>query len=491
MSSPPSLTTEKPAINRRNSTDTVHQRPSMLGTVRSHKWLAKQKPHITNEAACCPCVVYARTAERLERVAYDEDPLAPSSGACNSPCWSCCLSSAICNWKKPLRDQRGDIRDRYAITGSVEDDDINACAHPFWTLMLNHNEVFIREKICQDLKTYPFSPGPPPKEIRRFKAQADSPYKSQSQMQMKSKSLPRILELPESSNSTGKHEPPSILTSPELDKVEPETSSPLPPLKDRKRNDTPARSPDVLRSPNLDPQDSRVTVADFAEPHRLSQDLKKPVGMKQYPHTVHNDPLFGIAEEVHLHTVHDDPTMEVARPLVPHQITIDPRAPVSKATAPHSIHRDLTAKVAENPKQHSVHDDQTSNISNPVYDHRLSQDHVAPVSTGTNPHSVHDDQTVGIPGQPASHSLSVDPTMAQPEQAAPHSNHDDSKVKATEGEPKQHTMQTSSAARAPRKRPSGHQLGDIGRSATAPAELDNKSTTGSIDSSAQVAGGDK
>ncbi|KAK2019628.1 hypothetical protein LZ32DRAFT_146625 [Colletotrichum eremochloae] len=490
MSSPPSLATEKPAKNGRNSTETVHQRPGMLGTVRSHNWLAKQKPHITNEAACCPCVVYARTAERLERVAYDEDPLAPSSGGCNSPCWSCCLSSAICNWKKPLRNQRGDIRDRYAITGSVEDDDVNACAHPFWTLMLNHNEVLIREKICQDLKTYPFSPGPLPKEIRRFKAQPDSPYKSQPQMQMKSKSLPRILELPESGNSTRGREPPSISTSPELDKVEPDISSQSPPLRNHERNDTPARSPDVLQSPDLDTQDPRVTVADFAEPHRLSQDPKKSVGMKQYPHTVHNDPLFGIAEEVHLHTVHDDPTMKVARALVPHQITIDPRAPVSKATAPHSVHRDLTVKVAEDPKQHSVHNDQTSNISNPVYDHMLSQDHVTPVSTRLKPHSVHDDRTVGIPEQPASHPLSVDPVMAQLEDAAPHSVHDDPAVKVTEGEPKQHTMQTSAAARAPQKA-SRHQLRDIGRSATAPAELDNQSATGSIDASAQVAEGGK
>ncbi|KAK2032054.1 hypothetical protein LX32DRAFT_691140 [Colletotrichum zoysiae] len=491
MSSPPSVTTEKPPQTGRNSTETVHQRPSMLGTVRSHKWLAKQKPHITSEAACCPCIVYARTAERLERVAYDEDPLAPSSGVCNSPCWSCCLSSAICNWKKPLRDQRGDIRDRYAITGSVEDDDVNACAHPFWTLMLNHNEVLIREKICQDLKTYPFPPGPPPKEIRRFKAQPNSPYKSQPQMQMKSKSLPRILELPESGNSTTRRQPPSISMSPELDKVEPETSSPPPHPKDHRRNDTPAMSPDVLQSPDLEPQDSHVTVADFAEPHRLSQDPKKPVGMKHYPHTVHNDPLFGIAEEVHLHTVHDDPKMEVARPLRPHQITIDPREPVSEATAPHSVHRDPTVKVAEDPKQHSVHADQASNIVNPVYDHRLSQDHVAPVSTETNPHSVDDDGTVGTPGQPAEHTLGGDAVMAQPEQAAAHSIHDDPEVKGTEGEPKQHAMQTGSAVGKPQKRPSRHQLGDIGRSSTAPAELDNKSVTGSIDSSAQVAGGGK
>ncbi|KAK2002046.1 hypothetical protein LX36DRAFT_667500 [Colletotrichum falcatum] len=491
MSSPPSLTTDKPARNGRNSTETVHQRPSMLGTVRSHKWLAKQKPHITNEAACCPCVVYARTAERLERVAYDEDPLAPSSGGCNGPCWSCCLSSAICNWKKPLRDQRGDIRDRYAITGSAEDDDVNACAHPFWTLMLNHNEVLIREKICQDLKTYPFSPGPPPKEIRRFKAQPDSPYKSPPPMQMKSKSLPRILELPESGNSTGRREPPSILTSPELDKVEPETGSQSPPPQDHKRNDTPARSPDVLQSPNLDLQDPRVTVADFAEPHRLNQDPKKPVGTKQYPHTVHNDPLFGIAEEVHLHTVHDDPTIKVARPLVPHQIAIDPRTPVSKETARHRVHGDPTVEVAEEPKQHSVHEDQTSNTTNPVYDHRLSQDHMAPVSTRTNPHSVHDDRTVDVAGQPASHPHSGDPTMAQPEQSGPHSVHNDPAVKVTEDEPKQHTMQTSAATTAPQKKPSRRQLGDIGRSATAPAEVDNKSATGSIDTSAQVAGGGK
>ncbi|KAK1981717.1 hypothetical protein LZ30DRAFT_592123, partial [Colletotrichum cereale] len=385
------------------------------------------------------------------------------------------LTVIVCNWKKPLRDQRGDIRDRYAITGSVEDDDVNACAHPFWTLMLNHNEVLIREKICRDLKTYPFSPGPPPKEIRRFKAQPDSPYKSPSQMQMKSKSLPKILELPESGNSTGRHEPPSASTSPKLDKVEPETNSQSPPPRDHKRNDTPARSPDVLRSPNLDPQDARVTVADFAEPHRLSQDPKKPVGTRQYPHTVHNDPLFGIAEEVHLHTVHDDPTMRVARPLVPHQIIIDPKTPVAKVTAPHSVHDDLAVKMAGEPKQHSVHKDQVSNIANPVYDHRLSQDHMAPVSTRTNPHSVHDDRTVGVPGQPASHPLSGDPIVAQPEQAAPHSVHNDPAVKVTEGEPKQHTMQTSAAASAPEKKP----------------KLDNKSATGSIDGSAQAAGESK
>ncbi|KZL82083.1 wd domain-containing protein [Colletotrichum incanum] len=491
MFSPPSLTTEKPAKNGRNSTETVQQRPSMLGTVRSHKWLAKQRPHITNEAACCPCVVYARTAERLERAAYDEDPLAPPSGGCNSTCWSCFLSSAICNWKEPLRDQRGDIRNRYAITGSMDDDDVNACAHPFWTLMLNHNEVLIREKICRDLKTYPFPPGPPPKEIRRFKAQPDNPYKSPSQMQMKTKNLPRILELPESGNSTGRHEPPSTLTSPELGKVEPETSSQSPPLRDHKRQDTPARSPDVLRSPLLDPRDPHVTVADFAEPHRLNQDPKKLVAMKQYPHTVHNDPLFGIAEEVHPHTVHNDPTAQVARRLAPHQIMKDPRTPVVKATAPHSVHHDPTVKVAEEPMQHSVHDDQTANVTNSVYDHRLSQDCVAPVSTRMNPHSINDDQTAGIPSQPASHSLSGDPMVARSENAAPHSVHDEPAVKVAEDEPKQHALHTSAAARAPEKKPSPHQLGDIGRSATAPAELDKKSATVSVDTSAQVAGGGK
>ncbi|GKT58655.1 stress protein DDR48-like protein [Colletotrichum tofieldiae] len=373
----------------------------------------------------------------------------------------------------------------------MDDDDVNACAHPFWTLMLNHNEVLIREKICRDLKTYPFPPGPPPKEIRRFKAQLDNPYKSPSQMQMKSKNLPRILELPESGNSTGRHEPPSILTSPELEKVEPETTSQSPPLRDHKRQDTPARSPDVLRSPNLGPQDPHVTVADFAEPHRLSQDPKKPVGMKQYPHTVHNDPLFGIAEEVHPHTVHNDPTAQVARRLAPHQIMTDPRTLVAEATAPHSVHHDLTVKVAEEPMHHSVHNDQTTNVAGSVYDHRLSQDHVAPVSTRTNPHRIHDDQTAGIPIQPDSHPLSGDFTVAGSENAALHSVHDDPTVKVAKGEPKQHALHTSVAVRAPEKKPGPHQLGDIGRSATSPPELDKKPATGSVDTSAQVAGGGK
>ncbi|GKT40782.1 uncharacterized protein ColSpa_00963 [Colletotrichum spaethianum] len=491
MSSPPSLTTEKPAKNGRNSTETVQQRPSMLGTVRSHKWLAKQRPHITNEAACCPCIVYARTAERLERVAYDEDPLAPPSVGCNSPCWSCFLSSAICNWKKPLRDQRGDIRNRYAITGSADDDDINACAHPFWTLMLNHNEVLIREKICRDLKTYPFSPGPPPKEIRRFKAQPDNPYKSQSSMQMKSKNLPRIVELPESGNSTGRYEPPGILASPELDKVEPGTSSQSPPPRDHNRQDTPARSPDVLRSPILGPQDPHVTVADFAEPHRLNQDPKKPVGMKHHSHTIHNDPLFGIAEEVHPHTVHNDPTTQVARRLAPHQIVIDPKTLVTKGTASHSVHHDPAVKVAEEPMQHSVSGDQTTNVAHPVYDHRLSQDRVAPVGIRTNPHGVHDDRTAGMPGEPTPHPLSGDPMVPRSERAAPHSVHDDPAIKVAEGEPRQHAMHTSAAVRVPKKKLSPHQLVDSGRSVTAPAELNKKSATGSVDTSVQGVDGGK
>lgn len=395
-----------------------------------------------------------------------------------------CLTAVVCNWKKPLRDQRGDIRDRYAITGSADDDDVNACAHPFWTLMLNHNEVLIREKICRDLKTYPFSPGPPPKEIRRFKPQPDRPYKSPSPMQMKSKSLPRIVELPESGNSTGRYEPPSMMTSPELDKVEPETRDQSPPLPNHKRKDTPARSSDVLRSPNLDPQDAQVTVADFAEPHRLSQDPRKPVGLKQYPHTLHDDPLFGIAEEIHPHTVHNDPTTQVARRLAPHQITIDARTPVGKTTAPHGVHQDGTTKVAEEPAQHSVHSDQTTIVVSPVHDHRLSQDPTAPVGMPTNPHSVHEDGRVGIPGRPASHPLKEDATVAQPGHVVPHSFNDDGATRVAAG-----GEASKVAVKAPEKKASPNQLGAIGRSATAPAEVDKKSATGSVDASAQVAGG--
>ncbi|KAK1687991.1 hypothetical protein BDP55DRAFT_630114 [Colletotrichum godetiae] len=434
-----------------NSTETVHrQQPDkkpIMGQVRSHNWLAKQR-EATTEAVLCPCVVYARTAERLERAAYGEDPLTPPSGGCSSPCWSCFLSSMMCNWRRPLSNQRGDIRNRYAITGSTEDDELHACAHPFWTLMGNHNEVLVREKICKKYNTYPFSPGPPPVEIRRFKSQPNHPYKSPAQMQMKEKSLPRIVELPESGSSKERAKPQSPPA-----KATPEASSQqLPPPTSNKH--TPARTPDTQQSqsPILSSQDPRVTVADFAESHRLSQDQKRPVGNKQFPHTVHNDPLFGIAEEVHPHTVHEDPMVQVARRLSPHQINIDPKTAAPTPSLPHSVHQDPTVNVAEEATEHTVHNDLNTKTTAPVHDHRLSQDIMAPVSTQAVPHSVHDDQTVGMQGQPALHALSGDPT-----------------VKVDEGEPKQHAMQSSAAPE--NQKPNPHQLGDIGRASTAPAPL--------------------
>ncbi|OHE96766.1 hypothetical protein CORC01_07912 [Colletotrichum orchidophilum] len=443
------------------STETVQrQQPEktpIMGQVRSHKWLSQQR-ETTTEAALCPCVVYARTAERLERAAYGEDPLTPPSSGCSSPCWSCFLSSMICNWKRPLSNQRGDIRNRYAITGSADDDELHACAHPFWTLMGNHNEVLVRERICKRFNTYPFSPGPPPVEIRRFKAQPNHPYKSPAQMQMKDKSLPRIVELPESGCTTGRSMPENLQPT----KTSPETSSQQPPLAtSSKRKDTPVRTPDTQQSqsPTLSSQDPRVTVADFAEPHRLSHDQKRPVGAKQFPHTVHNDPLFGIAEEIHPHTVHEDPMVQVARRLSPHQINIDSKTAAPTTRLPHNVEQDPTVNVAGEPTQHSVHNDLTTKMAGPVHDHRLSQDIIAPVSTQAVPHSVHDDQTVGMqgPGQPASHPLSGDPT-----------------VKVDKGEPKQHAMHSSAATLAPEnKKPTPHPLiGDIGRSSTAPAPLE-------------------
>lgn len=346
--------------------------------------------------------------------------------------------------------------------------------------MTNHNEVLIREKICRQLDTHPFASGPPPVEMRRFKASKNSPYKSPSQMEMKGKSLPKIMELPEgSSPKTG--DPAGSLAS-LAGYTEPEKNAflanyPSPPPRTKKRDDTPARSPDVLRSPNLEPRDLRIMVADFAEPHRISQDPVRSVGAKPFTHSVHNDPLFGIAEEVHPHNVHDDPTTQATHPSSPHQMNKDPKVPVSSPAARHSVHHDPTVKVAEKPTKHSVHDDQQTKVVDPLHDHRLSQDPVVPVNTRTPPHRVHDDQTAGTsrPGEPASHRLSGDPIVPGESIIAPHKVHDDPMVKVAESKPKQHTIHNDAATKASEGKPRPHQLEEIGRSTTAPAEFESNS----------------
>ncbi|KAL0943734.1 PLAC8 domain containing protein [Colletotrichum truncatum] len=443
-------TRSKRAEKSTDTTPTVLKRHGITSKVLSPEWLADRECY-TTENHCCPCLVYAHTAERLERIAYFEDPLDPSSQSCSGPCWSCCLSSTICNWRGPIREQRQDIRERYGIAGTDDMDNSEACWHPFSTLRLNHDEVYLREKLCRDLKFQPFAPNPPI-ETRRFKPGPNSPYRSPPQMQMQMRnSVPYLPTINESSAETGRNPPsspePSIRSpetatlatpaSPESSKgpgVD-EYSSPQGPL--HKRKDTPARSPDVLRSPVLKSQDTRIVATKFAAPHRLSHDPTVPVGEEPLSHNVYDDPLFGIAQEVQLHSVHDDPTIQVARRFTPHQITLDPKAPISATAPAHGIHDDPTVKVAQQPAPHTVHEDPQIQAVDHAYDHRLSQDPMVVAQNPPMPHSVHDDEIVAIPGayQPALHSLVRDVQVHEGGKPKLHSVQDDSTVNDTKRNP--------------------------------------------------------
>ncbi|OLN84940.1 hypothetical protein CCHL11_04034 [Colletotrichum chlorophyti] len=440
--------------------------------VRSHDWISPSKPPVTTEARFCPCIVYARTAERLERAAYGEDPL-DIDGGCNVPCVSCFLGCLICQWKKPVQEQRGDIRARYAISGTDEDDDNRSCAHPFSTLVMNENEVIARETICKDLGTNYFGTGRLPKETRRFKCHTNSPYKSPPQMEKSAKSLPSIIELPECTSGQPRA-PASSIASPTSSPEQPDPAlpchSPLSKSPWRRRMDTPAGSPDVLRSPDLSPRDPHVTVADFVAPHRLSQDAIVPVGNKTLRHGVHDDVLFGIAEEVHPHTVHDDPKAQVARRISPHQISMDPKVPSSITPVTHSVHDDPPSMAAGGPTYHSVHADLETQIAEPLHNHRLSYDPVAPVTTRAAPHSIHDDQTIGTPGRPAAHRLSGDVTIPQGETSISHSVHKDPMVKVA-GASQPHAMHTDARGTEARGKSSPRQAESMG---TAPEGVENK-----------------
>ncbi|KAI8243442.1 hypothetical protein K4K55_008142 [Colletotrichum sp. SAR 10_96] len=334
--------------------------------------------------------------------------------------------------------QRLAIREHYVIKGSEKLDRHAAGSERTRTININHQEVTMREKLCRELDKHPF-PKPPMGSPRRFKP-VMAPYIPPPQMEMPGmRSLPVISESPETSiprvirrnplNSPPvRHRAPSVISIVEELLEDPKDNNGL---RDNPQ-DTPARSPDVLRSPVLGSQDPNVVVDKPSASHRLARDPIAPAGLNPLFHSVYDDPVLGTAQEVRLHTIHEDPVTQVARQPEAHRINQDPKAKVAAAAPPHSVHEDPTVKVAD--------------YGN---DYRLSHDPVVASEPPTKPHTVHDDETVAMPRayQPAPHRLSSDLQVVGRGPTVPHSVHDDPTVKVSQGDPRSHIMPNDSNVR--------------------------------------------
>ncbi|KAJ3962011.1 hypothetical protein N0V92_001278 [Colletotrichum tropicale] len=348
--------------------------------------------------------------------------------------------------------QRLAIREHYVIKGSEKLDRHAAGSERTRTININHQEVTMREKLCRELDKHPF-PKPPMGSPRRFKP-VMAPYIPPPQMEMPGmRSLPVISESPETSiprvirrnplNSPPvRHRAPSVISIVEELLEDPKDNNGL---RDN-RQDTPARSPDVLRSPVLGSQDPNVVVDKPSASHRLARDPIAPAGLNPLFHSVYDDPVLGTAQEVRLHTIHEDPVTHVARQPEAHRINQDPKAKIAAAASPHSVHEDPAVKVAAAAPPHSVHEDPTVKVADYGNDHRLSHDPVVAPETPTKPHTVHDDETVAMPRayQPAPHRLSSDLQVVGRGPTVPHSVHDDPTVKVSQGDPRSHTMPNDS-----------------------------------------------
>ncbi|KAJ0342002.1 hypothetical protein COL922a_001739 [Colletotrichum nupharicola] len=404
---------------------------------------------------CCAGMAYAKTEEMLDRIAYSEDPFAPSDvGFCHSVCldYTCSRGSGAAAMAQA---QRLAIREHYVIKGSEKLDRHAAGSERTRTININHQEVTMREKLCRELDKHPF-PKPPMGSPRRFKP-VMTPYIPPPPMEMPGlRSLPVISESPETSiprvirrnplNSPPvRHRTPSVISIVEELLEDPKENNCL---RDN-RQDTPARSPDVLRSPVLGSQDPNVVVDKPSASHRLARDPIAPAGLNPLFHSVHDDPVLGTAQEVRLHTIHEDPVTQMARQPEAHRINQDPKAKVAAAASPHSVHEDPAIKVAAAAPPHSVHEDPAVKVADYGYDHRLSHDAVVASEPPTKPHTVHDDETVAMPRayQPAPHRLSSDLQVAGRGPIVPHSVHDDPTVKVSQGDPRNHTMPNDSDVR--------------------------------------------
>ncbi|KAK2759650.1 hypothetical protein CKAH01_05437 [Colletotrichum kahawae] len=347
-----------------------------------------------------------------------------------------------------VQAQRLAIREHYVIKGSERLDRHAASVERTRTVNLNRHEVTMREKLCRELDKHPF-PKPPMESPRRFRP-VMIPYKQQPQMEMpEMKSLPVINESPETliprviqqnplKSQHVRHRAPSVISVVEelLEDSKENGGSP------NNRQDTPARSPDVLRSPMLGPQDPNVVVDKPPSSHRPNGDPIAPAGLHPLFHTVYDDPVLGTAEEVRLHTIHEDPVTQVARQPEAHRINQDPKAKVAAAASPHSVHEDPAVKVAAAASPHSVHEDPAVKVADYGNDHRLSHDPVVASKSPPKLHTVHDDETVAMPRayQPAPHRLSRDLQVVGRGPTTPPSVHDDPTVKVSEGDPRNHTM---------------------------------------------------